>query len=484
MGKGTILIVDDDQSSLKLLAKILTSQGYQVRPADSGELALTAVAAQTPELILLDISMPGIDGFEVLRRLKAIERSRTIPVIFLSAATETEQRVQGFKLGAVDFISKPFQFDELLARVQTHLELFRLQTQLEQRATELQAINAQLLINELAERKRSEDALRESEQLLQSILDILPVGVWIMDAQGSVVSANPAAQQIWAGIRHTDIDHLSEYKAWRLDSGERIEAHDWAGARAIEKGETSLDEEIEIECFDGTHKIILNFALPIRDSNGRIKGAVIVNQDITERKKTEDAIKRLAFHDHLTQLPNRRLLMDRLRRAMAISARHQREGALLFIDLDRFKTLNDTFGHDRGDLLLQQVAERLTTCVREGDTVARLGGDEFVVMLEDLSGNPQEAASQARLVGEKILATLNQPYWLAGHEHHSTPSIGITLFNHHQEPVENLLKRADLAMYQAKAAGCNTLRFFDAETLPLPAVIPADAGIQAASGKQ
>lgn len=466
MGKGTILIVDDDQSSLRLLTKILTSEGYQVRPADSGELALAAVAAQTPELILLDISMPGIDGFEVLRRLKASEQNRAIPVIFLSATTETEQRVQGFKLGAVDFISKPFQINELLARVHTHLELFRLQTQLEQRAAELQAINAQLLLEELAERKRSEDALRESRQLLQSIMDILPVGVWIMDAQGSVVSANPAAQQIWAGIHRTDIDHLNEYKAWWLDSGQRIEAHDWAGARAIQKGETSLDEEIEIECFDGTHKIILNFALPIRESDGRIKGAVVVNQDITERKKTENAIKRLAFHDHLTQLPNRRLLMDRLRRAMAISARHQRQGALLFIDLDHFKTLNDTFGHDRGDLLLQQVAERLTTCVREGDTVARLGGDEFVVMLEDLSGNRQEAASQSRLVGEKILATLNQPYWLAGHEHHSTLSIGITLFNNYQEPVENLLKRADFAMYQAKAAGRNTLRFFDSETPP------------------
>jgi diguanylate cyclase (GGDEF)-like protein/PAS domain S-box-containing protein len=461
MSKGNILVVEDTLMSLRLLVEILTAENYQVRPADSGELALAAVEAQPPELILLDIFMPGMDGFEVLRRLKAREKSRTIPVIFLSAATETEQRVTGFKLGAVDFVSKPFQRDELLARVQTHLELSRLHTQLEQRAAELQSINEQLLIAELAERKRAEAVLRESEQLLRSIMDILPVGIWIMDAQGTIVSANPAGRQIWAGLRPIGIEQFGEYKAWWLESGKRIEPHEWAGARAIEKGETSLDEEIEIECFDGTHKIILNFAVPIRGNDGRIKGAVIVNQDITERKTIENQIKNLAFYDPLTRLPNRRLLLDRLHRAIAASTRNQRHGALLFIDLDHFKTLNDTLGHDYGDLLLQQVAERLATCVREGDTVARLGGDEFVVMLEDLSENPQEATVQARIVGEKILTALNQPYWLASHEHHSTPSIGVALFNDHRETVEQLLKRADLAMYEAKAAGRNTLRFFD-----------------------
>ena len=444
MSKGNILVVDDTLTSLKLLVDLLSAEDYQARPADSGELALTAVEAQPPELILLEIFMPGMDGFEVLRRIKACEKSRAIPVIFLSAATETEQRVEGFKLGAVDFVSKPFQRDELLARVQTHLELFRLRTQLEKRAAELQSINEQLLIDELAERKRSEDALRESGQLLQSIMNILPVGIWILDAQGTIISANPAGQRIWGGIRPAAIDHLDEYKAWWLDSGKRIEAHEWAGARAIEKGETSLDEEIKIECFDGAHKIILNFAVPIRGDDGRIKGAVVVNQDITERKAVEDEIKNLAFYDPLTQLPNRRLLLDRLRQAMATSARNGWEGALLFIDLDHFKTLNDPLGHDYGDLLLQQVAARLIACVREGDTVARLGGDEFVVMLEDLSRNPQEATVQARIVGEKILAALNQPYWLARCEHHSTSSIGVALFSDHREtsssrPLKKLL---------------------------------------------
>jgi len=175
-------------------------------------------------------------------------------------------------------------------------------------------------------------------------------------------------------------------------------------------------------------------------------------------------------------LPNRRLLIDRLKQALAASNRSGRFGALLFIDLDNFKTLNDTLGHDVGDLLLQQVAQRLSTCVRAGDTVARLGGDEFVVMLEDLSENAREAATQTETVAEKILATLNQSYQLAGYQQRSTPSIGATLFGENATAIEELLKRADLAMYQAKAAGRNTLRFFDPE---MQAVVSARADMEA-----
>ncbi|MGB4582797.1 MAG: EAL domain-containing protein [Rhodoferax sp.] len=183
--------------------------------------------------------------------------------------------------------------------------------------------------------------------------------------------------------------------------------------------------------------------------------------DISAHKQAQDRIELLAFSDPLTGLPNRRLLMDRLHQALAASARLGLCGAVLLIDLDDFKTLNDTLGHDKGDLLLQQVAQRLTTCVRAGDTVARLGGDEFVVMLEGLAEYPKDAASQAEAVGEKILAALNQPYLLAGVENRSTPSIGITLFNGLQNSIEELLKWADLAMYQSKAVGRNTLHFFD-----------------------
>lgn len=182
---------------------------------------------------------------------------------------------------------------------------------------------------------------------------------------------------------------------------------------------------------------------------------------ITERNEAAKAIEHLAFYDLVTQLPNRRLLQDRLQQAMAVCARVKRTGALLFIDLDNFKLLNDTCGHDVGDRLLVEVARRLHTCVREGDTISRLGGDEFVVMLKDLSGSPAEAAMQAKAIGEKMLAVLSQPYLMDDRVHHSTSSIGATLFADCENSVEELLKQADIAMYQAKAAGRNALRFFD-----------------------
>jgi len=201
----------------------------------------------------------------------------------------------------------------------------------------------------------------------------------------------------------------------------------------------------------------------VKDEAGGITHYVGTIADITARKQAENEINNLAFYDPLTSLPNRRLLLDRLQQAISASARTGSFGALLFIDLDNFKDLNDSRGHHVGDLLLQQVASRLVTCTREGDTTARLGGDEFVVMLENMSADMQEAADHARVVGEKILATLNQSYHLAQSAHHSTPSIGITLFSRHPGTIDDLLKRADLAMYQAKASGRNTLRFFDPE---------------------
>ena len=197
------------------------------------------------------------------------------------------------------------------------------------------------------------------------------------------------------------------------------------------------------------------------DEAGNVLRYIAIAADIAASKKAENEINSLAFYDPLTDLPNRRLLLDRLRQAISSTARSAKHGALLFIDLDNFKTLNDTLGHDTGDQLLRQVAQRLANCVRDGDTVARLGGDEFVVMLRDLSGDALIAASQAEVVSEKVLALCSQPYQLGGCAHHSTTSIGIALFANQTESIDELMKRADLAMYQAKASGRNSLRFYD-----------------------
>ncbi len=195
-------------------------------------------------------------------------------------------------------------------------------------------------------------------------------------------------------------------------------------------------------------------AVDVDDKPLRLDGVII---DVTERKTAEEAIRNLAFVDTLTQLPNRRFLLDRLRQGLANARRHGRHGALLFIDIDHFKRVNDTYGHEAGDQLLCEIAARLRKAVREGDTVARLGGDEFVVMLEDLGEAAPEAADKATLIADKILTDLNAPYDLGTVRHRSTPSIGIACFDGGEERAEDLLRRADEAMYRAKAGGRNRL---------------------------
>lgn len=214
----------------------------------------------------------------------------------------------------------------------------------------------------------------------------------------------------------------------------------------------------------------------VKDENGKAKSILCINTDITQRKAAEHKIQHLAFYDSLTQLPNRLLLLERLQQAMAVVQPQRHVGALLFIDLDNFKNLNDTLGHDKGDLLLQQVALRLASCLRETDTVARLGGDEFVLMLEDLSDDALQAAALAEGFGHKIIGSFNMPYWLDNYEYFSTPSIGVTLFNDKPCSVDELLKRADIAMYQAKACGRNAMRFFDPG---MQAVVSARAELEA-----
>ncbi|MFA6014371.1 MAG: PAS domain S-box protein [Gallionellaceae bacterium] len=188
---------------------------------------------------------------------------------------------------------------------------------------------------------------------------------------------------------------------------------------------------------------------------------VAIFSDITARKQAEDEIRNLAFYDSLTRLPNRRLFLDRFRAALTISTRRNDYGAVLFIDLDRFKTLNDTLGHDYGDLLLIEVAARIKSCVREMDTVARLGGDEFVVLIEGINEDQDETSRKVGLIAESIRETLAHPYQLKSHEHHSSPSIGISLYRGNENSVDELLQQADMAMYQAKNSGRNAVRFFD-----------------------
>jgi len=322
----------------------------------------------------------------------------------------------------------------------------------------------QINLNKIdSKRKQAEEAQQEALDHLQKIASRVPGVVYQFLLRPDGSSCFPFASEAIREIYRVSPEDVRE-DASKVFAILHPEDYDGIGASIRESARdlTPWRYEYRVKFDDGTVRWLFGNALPQREKDGAVLWDGFIT-DITDHKQAEEEIKHLAFYDALTQLPNRRLMQDRLQQAMATSARSGKYGALLFIDLDHFKTLNDTLGHDIGDLLLQQVAQRLVTCVREGDTVARLGGDEFVVMLEDLSENPQEAAAQTEAIGEKIIFALNQTYQLGSHESRSTPSIGATLFSAHQETVDELLKRADIAMYQAKAAGRNTLRFYDPE---------------------
>ncbi len=323
-----------------------------------------------------------------------------------------------------------------------------------------------------AEERRSAEQLRDSEQRFRATFEQAAIGILHTSFDGQFLRCN----QRFAGIIGYSAEEVPGLTFRQItcpdDLGNSAEM-----SRSLLKGEVeNVGFEKRYIRKDGSLTWVKLTSSLQRDGEGRALHFVTMVEDINAHKSAETEIEHLAFHDPLTLLPNRRLLLDRLDQAQASHTRSAHNGALLFVDLDHFKTLNDTLGHAMGDRLLREVGQRLVACVREADTVARIGGDEFVVILEDLTVDPERAAAQAQTVGEKILATVGQPYLLAGHECRSTPSIGITLFGDQRLSRDDLLKQADIAMYQAKAEGRNTLRFFDPD---LQTALKARAALEA-----
>ena len=777
----SILVIDDVPANLAVVAEHLVRSGFQIKIAGSGETGLKIAQRTLPDLILLDVMLPGMDGYEVCGLLKADIKTRDIPVIFMTAMTQTEHKVRGFKAGGVDYITKPLQQEEVLARVTTHLHLRELTLKLEEakqdleqrvleRTAELAAANDSLK-KEIIERKQTQEALARSELEYRSLAENFPDNILRYDRHCRVIYCNSVIRQnlnldverllgktplefakstpvdsgedeslelsteIEACLRRvietgesSEMElqlknaegelrnHLLRYYAERDTQGSivgvlsigrditqskrdeealqrlnrellaisncnqiLIRAVDekdllidicriiceeagyklaWVGypehdadktirpvAWAGSKDETLLHTQIswgdaeygqgatgtairsgEIACIDNfstdpsakpwrdialQHGFQSCIALPLKDEAESVFGVLSIYSaetdafpeeekrllseladdlafgivtlrrrieheqaeeqiriaatsfeaqegiiitdaeerilrvnhafcditgfsaeevvgvtprllksdrqpdsffqnmwasiqrdgswqgeiwnrrkngdiypawmnitgvknpagevshyvgtmtDITERKAAAAEIEYLAYHDPLTMLPNRRLMMDRLDQAQAASARKQHWGGLIFIDLDNFKILNDTRGHDVGDQLLIEVAQRLFICVRKEDTISRFGGDEFMIMLNNLGNTRHAAGEQSRVVAEKVLSEIGRPYMIDQHEYHITPSVGITLFFGTEISIQELMKQTDIAMYQAKSDGRNTLRFYD-----------------------
>lgn len=328
------------------------------------------------------------------------------------------------------------------------------------------SLPAERLLHELQvhqiELETQNDALRQAQIALEKSLDrfvdfyeCAPVGYLTISDKGSITELNLTCASLVGMARSDILQHPfarfvmpEDADHWHLHFVDVLSSDDKQNCElALARGDGS---QIQVRLDS------LRFV-----KKGQAPTVRVVLTDITERKQAKERINQLAFFDQLTDLPNRTLLRDRLKQALASSLRSGRYGALLLIDLDYFKTLNDTLGHDMGDILLKQVARRLAECVREEDTVARLGGDEFVVLLVSLSESRSEAASLVERVGRKISVALNQPFELKEVSYRITLSVGASVFLGQQTEIDTLLKQADLALYKAKDAGRNALRFYD-----------------------
>ena len=311
--------------------------------------------------------------------------------------------------------------------------------------------------------ERMEDQLIESEYRWKFAVEGSGDGVWDWDLQKDEASYSLRAKQI---LGYQPEEMLPENKAWFGYLHPEDQPAAIAALETYLRGTaTTYSVEYRFKCPDGGYKWILSRGMAVRrNSKGAPVRLIGTFTDMTQRHLLEEEVRRLAFHDPLTQLPNRRLLSDRLTRALMATKRDERYGALLFLDLDGFKPLNDAHGHEIGDLLLIEAAKRLKSCVREVDTVARFGGDEFVVVLNALGEDETSATTQAGFVAEKIRTVLSEPYRLTDTvEHHCTASIGVALFISHEASQDDLLKRADAAMYQAKKSGRNSICFAGAK---------------------
>jgi diguanylate cyclase (GGDEF)-like protein/PAS domain S-box-containing protein len=441
---ANILVVDDTLANLGVIVDQLEEQGYQVAVAQDGEEAIRRAQRIRPDLILLDVMLPGIDGFETCRRLKTSELTRDTPVVFMTALTDSADKIKGFAAGGVDYVTKPFEAQEVLARVKTHLSLHAMQRAIAEQNRQLQ--------HEVVVRQEAEEALRDSEARYRTLVESSPDAIMI-EQEGRIVFANGAAARLFGADRPEAL--LGRALLTLVAPSHRAEA-----ARAMQDlaqgTESHVVEEQALRLDESTVDVAVT-RLPFH-YQGR-PAIQVVARDISESKRLQTQLKHLATHDALTGLPNRVLLMDRLSQALAYARHNHQRFMVALIDLDRFKWVNDSMGHEAGDQLLRVVSERILACMRQSDTVARIGGDEFVVLFQNY-----ELVEQAVAALNRVVSRVSEPVLMdSGREIDISCSVGCSSYPDDGLDSEDLLRAADAAMYQAKQSGRNNLQIFNAE---------------------
>ena len=440
-----ILVVDDDAGGRRLTRATLSKAGFAVTEAGNGQLALDAMRAGMPDLVLLDVSMPVMDGFTACAELRAMPGGDRVPVVMMTGLDDTQSIEHAFEVGATDFITKPINWAVLPHRVRYMLR-------------------ASSAIHEL----------QQNQRRLSNAQRIGDMGDWEWEPRHDRVAPS---EQAWRIFGHADtpatpatpattgLTMASFFATVHADDAERLYQ---ACQRAVANGEGfSIDHRITLPGGELRH-VHQQVEVIERQAGGaalRLAGAV---HDITGRKDAEEQIRQLAYYDPLTGLPNRLLFVEQLGKALAQAARHGRSVAIMFVDLDNFKRVNDTLGHKAGDELLRLASGRLAAVLRDSDSVARphndtgahsiarLGGDEFIVLLTDVQRN-----DDAAMVAQRLVDTLGEPVTVQGTEVFVGGSVGVAMYPDDGQDIDTLLMNADTAMYRAKAAGRGGFQLYD-----------------------
>ncbi len=428
-----IVVVDDRVTNLAIFSKLAASirEGAEVATFSDPAAALSWIDGHPADLVITDYKMPGMNGAEFIRRLRSVPVGADVPVIVLTAYEDREFRLRALEAGATDFLQTPVDHQEFVTRGRNVLRLGEQQGLTRSRADMLQ--------RDLERTEQSlEIAIRDNRTRLIQVIDTIPAAISASDAEGRCVFMNQYGSRTMGAA-----------------SEDGLLVPDDRDQEVLRSGRPLLDCEEEIIDGQAQRRTMLTSKFPLHDARGVARHVLTTSFDISERKRAEEALRYLAHHDTLTRLPNRLFLQTVLEKELARSAGTGQAFALHFIDLDRFKTINDGFGHDHGDILLKEVADRLRRQARRGDTVARLGGDEFAVVQMGI-----EQPSDVQMMANHIIAAVSAPFDIERHRASIGASVGMTVAPNDAATAEQLLKNADLAMYRAKQEGRGRSRFF------------------------